>query len=101
MKRAKYRERMKRNFDKRQNTTIPRIEVGDLVLVRKGLSNSCSNHRGPFSVVKTASQQGILKTVWYVGPNGTVESASIANVFKYHPRRDENNGGESEACSSS
>lgn len=89
---------MKRNFDKKQNTTLPTTEVGDLVLVRKGLPNSGVNHKGPFPVVKTASQQGHLETVWYVGPNGTIESASIANV--YHPRRDEDKGRGSEASAS-
>ncbi|KAH6930816.1 hypothetical protein HPB50_019694 [Hyalomma asiaticum] len=69
--------------------TSPTIAVGDLVLVRIGLPNSGVNQEGPFPVVKTASQQGHLKTVWNVGPNGTIESVSIANVFKHHPRRAE------------
>ncbi|XP_064475324.1 uncharacterized protein LOC135389188 [Ornithodoros turicata] len=33
----RYRRRMKRNFDRRHNIDIPNIEVGDQVLVRKGL----------------------------------------------------------------
>lgn len=70
---VKYRERMKRNFDKKQNAMDTGIEVGDFVLVKKGLPNLGANHTGPFSVVKTASRQGHLKTIWHIGPNNTIE----------------------------
>lgn len=79
---------MKQNFDKRHNAAIPNLKVDDLVLVRKGIPGSSASFSGPYRVVKTAAQQGILKTIWYLGPNETTETASIGNVFQYYPRRD-------------
>lgn len=84
----KYRGNMKRNFDKRHNAAIPHLKVNDLVLVRKGIPGSNASFSGPYRIVKTAAQQGILKTIWYLGPNETTETASIGNVFQYYPRRD-------------
>lgn len=82
-----YRQRMKRNFDKRRNSDIPDIEVEDHVLVRKGIGSTNATFYGPFPVVKTASQHGVLKTIWYLGATGQTECASIGNVFKYYTRR--------------
>lgn len=83
----RYRKRMKKNFDKRHRADMPDIQVTDLVLVRKGIRDSSAKFYGPYSVTKTATQNGILKTVWYTGERGSVECASIGNVFKYYPRR--------------
>lgn len=83
-----YRSNMKRNFDRRHNAAIPNLKVDDLVLVRKGISGSSANFCGPYRVLKTATQQGVLKTIWYMGPNERMETASIGNVFQYYPRRD-------------
>ena len=82
-----YKRRMKRNFDKRHNSDIPHIQPGDYVLVRKGVTPSNAKYYGPFQVVKTASQRGILKNVWYTAASGHRECASIGNVFKYYTRR--------------
>lgn len=78
---------MKKNFDRRHKATIPNLKV-DLVLVRKRISGSSANFCGPYRVLKTATQQGVLKTIWYMGPNEVMETASIGNVFQYYPRRD-------------
>ena len=67
---------------------MPDIMPGDMILVRKGLDAKFP-FIGPFSVLKTAKQQGILKTVYYQGLRGKREEAWIGNVLPYHPRRDE------------
>lgn len=84
-----YRYQMKRHFDKRRTTELPKLQVGDFVLVRKGLPGPASQFRGPYQVIKTAVQQGFLKAMSYTGPNKTGEVAPITNVFKYHSRRNE------------
>lgn len=85
----RYRYRMKRNFDARRNTNIPQIQVGDQVLVRRGLPGSKTNFSGPYEVQKTVHQRGLLKAVWYKGSRGLDEVATIGNILPYHPRRDD------------
>lgn len=85
----RYRESMKRNFDRRHNTRIPQIQLNDLVLVRKGLPGTKQVYMGPYRVVQIAVQHGVLKRVGYTNDDGVLEFATIGNVFKYHPRRDE------------
>lgn len=82
-----YKNRMKKNFDRRHSNNIPDIQPGDYVLVRKGIGSSNDKFYGPFQVIKTASQHGILKTIWYLGVSKQTECASISNVFKYYTRR--------------
>ncbi|KAL1442111.1 hypothetical protein MTO96_000007 [Rhipicephalus appendiculatus] len=60
-----------------------------MVLVRKGV-DSKSPFTGPYFVTKIAKQQGILKTVYYQGPRGKVEEASLSKVLPYRLRRDGN-----------
>lgn len=83
-----YRNSVKKYFDRRHNPRIPDIQVGDLVLVRKGLPGAQMVLLGPFTVLQTAKKQGILKTIGYTDDTGRFELATIANVYKYHPRRD-------------
>lgn len=82
-----YKKKMKKNFDSRRSSDIPDIQPGDFVLVRKGIRSSNEKFCGPFQVIKTASQRGILKTIWYLGVSGHTECASISNIFKYYTRR--------------
>lgn len=89
-----YRESMKRSYDKRHPSRIPKLQAGDFVLVRKGLPGPSRQILGPFLVIRTAHKQGILKNIVYSGPSGEEECASASNVIPYHLRRDENQQGE-------
>lgn len=84
----KYRSRMKKNFDSRRSQKIPVIQIGDQILVRHGLPGSKAEFCGPYLVVKTVQQGGVLKAVGYTGERGRTEMATIGNVIVYHPRRD-------------
>ncbi|XP_064469581.1 uncharacterized protein K02A2.6-like [Ornithodoros turicata] len=85
----KYRVAMKKDFDRRHSRQIPAIAIGDLILVRKPLPGTRGLPQGPYTVVQTASKNGILKTVGYLTPDNHMHIAAIRNVSKYHPRRDE------------
>lgn len=87
---VEYRRRMKEGFDRRHNSKIPKLAEGDLVLVRYGLRGSRNPFKGPYTVKKLITFEGILKAVIYNGQNGTEERAAIGNIIPYHPRRDGN-----------
>ncbi|XP_064479177.1 uncharacterized protein K02A2.6-like [Ornithodoros turicata] len=82
-----YRRSMKKHFDRRHNTRLPDIQVGDLVTVRTGLPGATQALVGPVKVLQTAHKQGVLKTIAYIHPSGHYRLATIGNVFEYHPRR--------------
>lgn len=84
----KYKCGMKRNFDNRHYHKLPVVEPRGFILVKKGLSGSKCQFSGPYMVTKTASQQGILKSVYYETPAKTIEVSSVGNIIPYHPRRD-------------
>lgn len=86
LQRQKYRMTMKMHFDRRHKTKMPEIDPGSMVLVRKGL-DSKTPFTGPYFVVKTAKQQGLLKTIYYNGPSGRIEEASVGNVLPYYHRQ--------------
>lgn len=88
----RYRIAMKKHYDRLHTGKVPEINVGDYVLVRKGLQGSKAPFSGPYMVVKTARKQGILKYICYNGPNNIVEAASMCNVVPYQPRRVDNRG---------
>lgn len=89
----KHRESLKRAFDKRHNNKIPNITLGDLVLIRKGYDSHSTKLLGPFKVTKTATKDGILKTIGYVTEDGVMEIAAISNVIPYIQRRDKTKPG--------
>lgn len=86
--RSRYRAAMKRQFDKRHHGHIPDIKLNDFELVTKGLPGTDVQILGPFQVVKTCVQQGLLKTVGYMN-SGQLEIAAVSNIIPYHPRRGE------------
>lgn len=86
LQQKKYRSTMKKNFDRRHSTKMPDIDPGSMILVRKGLDSKVP-FTGSYLVVKTAKQQGLLKTLYYTGPNGRTEEASVRNVVPYYQRK--------------
>lgn len=63
------------------------MQVEDHVLICKGIWTANDQFYWSYSVVKMASQDGILKTVSYLGSSGKTDCTSIRNVFKHHSRR--------------
>lgn len=72
------------NNDSRRSSAIPDIQPSDYVLIQKGVGKPNDKFYGPFQVVKTASQHGILKTIWYQGLSRQTECFSISNIFKHY-----------------
>lgn len=64
-KQAKYKLTMKRNYDHYHQTQLPKIHAGSIILVRKGIQGLKAVFKGPYLVVKTAMQEGVLKTIYY------------------------------------
>lgn len=60
---------MKKHYDRLHMGKVPEIDVGDYVLVWKGLQGSKAPFSGPYMIVKTARKQGSLKYICYNGPN--------------------------------
>lgn len=85
-KEGHYRSSLKPKLDKRHNTSIPSLKVDDFVLFTRQPLNKSKGFYGPYRVIKTATQQGILKPFWSTGPRNAIKTASIGNVFQYHPR---------------
>lgn len=87
-KRRKHRLNMERNCDRRHVTKIPKIESGYFILVRRDLEGSKAAFGGPCLVMKTTTQEKILKKLFYQGPHNIVETVAVGNILPYHPRTD-------------
>ena len=86
---SKYRNAMKRNFDKRHYGKCPDIQKNDFVLVKSGLLSKDISVLGPFKVSMVITINGIIKDVQYINTDGNLKIASISNVLKYHHRSDD------------
>ena len=80
------REKQKKGFDKKHQTRIPRLSVGDEILVRKNFGKQTS-FNGPYSVTHIEESNGVPRRISYQD-GGDVRTAALRNVIKYCPRRD-------------
>lgn len=55
----------KRHFDKRHSQRFPKLEVGQQILVRVGLSPQNTKYKGPFVVKRDENFNGVPKRIFY------------------------------------
>lgn len=90
-KQAKCNLTIKRNHDHRHQAHITKTEAGDFILERKSLQESKAVFEEPHLLVRTETQRGVSKTIYYRGSCNVVKAGTVRYIVPSYTRRADDN----------